>query len=325
MIDVYLEYCESKQLRPRTIGSYRQALELFAVWLKESEGIEHIEDVKDATIRRYILNLQQRGKYTAVSDDASLLSNYPDRRKDFGGKISNCTINNYFRYIRAFFLWLVDVEYIEKAPLKKVKELPHQRTAKEYLDDEEVKAILKGMNRKSYTEYRDMLVMMIMLDCGTRIGETLSIERYQLDLVNRSILLPAEKTKGRMTRTVFFSQKTATDLRRWLAYKEKYCETPIVFPVGRDGSMQSVSHFEVNFRRYMKHAGITKQVSPHTLRNNFAKRCLLTGMDIYTLSRILGHSSVTITEAAYLDVKDAELKGEYNKFSPMDSIFRKKK
>jgi len=73
MIDAYLEYCESKQLRPRTIGSYRQALELFAVWLKESEGIEHIEDVKDATIRRYIMNLQQRGEYTAVSDDAYLL------------------------------------------------------------------------------------------------------------------------------------------------------------------------------------------------------------------------------------------------------------
>jgi len=73
MIDVYLEYCDSKQLRPRTIGSYRQALELFAVWLKKSEGIEHIEEVKDATIRRYIMNLQQRGKYTAVSDDASLL------------------------------------------------------------------------------------------------------------------------------------------------------------------------------------------------------------------------------------------------------------
>lgn len=60
----------------------------------------------------------------------------------------------------------MDVEYIEKAPPKKVKELPHQRKAKEYLDDEEVKAILKRMNRKSYTEYRDMLVMMIMLDCG---------------------------------------------------------------------------------------------------------------------------------------------------------------
>ena len=46
MIEVYLEYCESKQLRLRTIDSYRQALELFAVWLKDSEGIEQIDDVE---------------------------------------------------------------------------------------------------------------------------------------------------------------------------------------------------------------------------------------------------------------------------------------
>ena len=49
----------------------------------------------------------------------------------------------------------------------------------------------------------------------------------------------------------------------------------------------------------MKRSGIKKHVSPHTLRNNFAKRCLMAGMDIYTLSKILGHSSVTITEQGY--------------------------
>lgn len=42
---------------------------------------------------------------------------------------------------------------------------------------------------------------------------------------------------------------------------------------------------------------------PHCLRNNFAKRCLMNGMDIYTLSRLLGHSSVKVTEQAYLDLK----------------------
>ena len=51
----------------------------------------------------------------------------------------------------------------------------------------------------------------------------------------------------------------------------------------------------------------------------------MSGMDIYTLSRILGHSSVTITEKAYLDVKDEELKGKYLRHSPMDAIFLAKK
>ena len=50
----------------------------------------------------------------------------------------------------------------------------------------------------------------------------------------------------------------------------------------------------------MTRAGIDKAISPHALRNNFAKRCLMAGMDVYTLSRILGHSSVSVTEKAYL-------------------------
>ena len=48
----------------------------------------------------------------------------------------------------------------------------------------------------------------------------------------------------------------------------------------------------------------------------------MTGMDIYTLSRILGHSSVKVTERAYLDLTDADIRRQYAKFSPVDSIFK---
>ena len=85
--------------------------------------------------------------------------------------------------------------------------------------------------------------------------------------------------------------------------------------------MMTVSQYETNFRKYVDRAGITKRVSPHTLRNNFAKRCLLSGMDIYTLSRLLGHSSVKVTERAYLDIQDVELKGKYLEHSPISNIF----
>ena len=85
--------------------------------------------------------------------------------------------------------------------------------------------------------------------------------------------------------------------------------------------MVKVTQYEANFRRYLERTGIKKHISPHTLRNNFAKRCLMSGMDIYTLSRILGHSSVTVTEKAYLDIHDHDLKKKYYKYSPLDNIF----
>ena len=70
----------------------------------------------------------------------------------------------------------------------------------------------------------------------------------------------------------------------------------------------------------MKRAGIEKDISPHTLRNNFAKRCLMSGMDIYTLSKILGHSSVTVTEKAYLDLTVTDIRKNYQKFSPLEAL-----
>ena len=55
------------------------------------------------------------------------------------------------------------------------------------------------------------------------------------------------------------------------------------------------------------------------------KRCLMSGMDIYTLSKILGHSSVQVTEKAYLDVTDSDIRKRYSRFSPIDSIYYQNK
>ncbi len=167
-----------------------------------------------------------------------------------------------------------------------------------------------------------MLVMMLMLDSGTLLGETLSAELEQLNIEKRSLYLPADKTKGRKERTVYFSEKTARELRHWLQFRDRYCESPYLFPVRHTGRKVQLSTYEINFTKYIRRAGIQQRISPHTLRNNFAKRCLMSGMDIYTLSKVLGHSSVQVTEKAYLDVPDSDIRKRYSRFSPIDSIYK---
>ena len=321
MIAMFMDYCRSKQLRPKTMGSYEQTLKLFVRWLKENMEIENAEQVKEPHIRAYIVDLQTRGKYTFCADERSTNQNHPANRRDYRQKISNITINNYLRNLRVFFTWLEESDCIMKSPMRRVRELPQERPAKEYLEDDEVMRLLKSMDTSYYSEYRDMVVMMLMLDAGTRLGETLTAEEEQLNIEEQSLYLPADKTKGRMERTVFFSTKTARELRRWLQFKDRYCESIFLFPVRHNGRILKVANYETNFTKYIKRAGIEKHISPHTLRNNFAKRCLMSGMDIYTLSKILGHSSVTVTERAYLDVTDADIRRRYSKFSPLDAIY----
>ena len=323
IIPLYMEDCHARQLRPKTMQSYEQALRLFSVWLEEHHGVIHIEGVTDYYMRRFIIDLQTRGKYTFCSVKGTEEINHPQNRRDYNLPISNITINNYLRNLRAFFAWLVEMEYLTRTPMKKIKLLSSDRRARDYLEDEEVVRLLKCLNKGSFPEFRDTVAIMIMLDSGTRVGETLSAEVSQLHLDERSLHLPADKTKGRKARTVFFSAKTARELRHWLQFKDRYCESDFIFPVKHSGFPPQVSDFEKNFAKYVRRAGIRKRVSPHTLRNNFAKRCILSGMGIYTLSRLLGHSSVEVTQQSYLDVTEYDLKQQYGKYSPEEGIFFK--
>ena len=104
-----------------------------------------------------------------------------------------------------------------------------------------------------------------------------------------------------------------------MRFKDRYACGAYLF-CGKAGLPFEVHSFESNFKRYLLRAGIDKEYTPHALRNNFAKRCLMNGMDIYTLSRILGHSSVTVTEKAYLDLNDRDLRNRYQNFSPIENM-----
>ena len=109
-------------------------------------------------------------------------------------------------------------------------------------------------------------------------------------------------------------------LRRWLQFKDHFVETDYIFPVKSTGAHIDVNRFETNFKNYIKRVGLNDSITPHCLRNNFAKRCLMNGMDIYTLSRLLGHSSVTVTEQAYLDLTDEDLGKRYQHYSPVCAL-----
>ena len=153
-----------------------------------------------------------------------------------------------------------------------------------------------------------------------RLSETLALTIHDIDLVRRTIYIPAEITKGRKDRVTFFSTTMSKWLNRWIRYKDTIQESELLFPTQRTNTLLTASNFERNFRVYLRRTNIEKNVTPHTLRNNFTRRFLMNGGDIYTLSRILGHSSVTVTEKAYLDLMDEDFRKKYQRFSPLENM-----
>ncbi len=316
-INEFMVDCKSRQLRPKTMRSYEQALRLFERWCKEQMNITDVGEVTENIIRRYINDLQERGKYTFCADDKSLGKNQPDRRRDFRKPITTTTINTYIRDIRVFFNWLDKDYLLKKNPMKKIQQLKTNRKGKEYISDDEFKHLINILDKSYYPEHRDFAMITLMIDSGMRLGECSALLVEDLSLAKRHIKLRADITKGRKDRTVYFSLKTEIILRRWIQFKDRYVESDYLFPTRPYGNHIQVSNFETNFKHYIRRAGLNEGITPHCLRNNFAKRCLMNGMDIFTLSKILGHSSVTVTEAAYLDLTEEDLGRRYQNYSPM--------
>lgn len=272
MIDEYLVYCHSRQLSKKTMASYEQSLRLFRRWCGDELKISTVGRVSESSIRHYIISIQERGKYSFYSGTEQKTLYKPERRRDYGKPVIPTTINNYLRNLRAFFGWLAEENYISRNPMKKVKFLKAPRKAKDYLTDDEFKKLVNSMDKSYFSEHRDYTMIMLMIDTGMRLGECSMLKVSDINIARRQISIRADIAKGERERSAFFSQKTERILRNWLQYKDRYLETEYLFPTKKSKMPVNVSGFETNFKGYVRRARIEKDVTPHCLRNNFAKR-----------------------------------------------------
>lgn len=314
-LDNFMMYCEAKHLSEKTLKSYEQTLKLFLLYLENEHNIEKIEKVKTIHIRSYIKYLRERGKYTAVADQKSLGINYPDRRTDTGKPISDTTIANYLRNIIVFFNFLHEEREIKVNPVKNIPNIKPARKQKKLLTKEEIIKVLNTYDVTTFHGYRTFIQLRLILDTGIRAGECCSLRPEQVDFKTKSILI--ENPKNNKERFVYFSHKFGRELKRWMQYRDRFSDSIYLFPTIR-GTQLDVRNFEFSVRQAGKKVGV--DIHPHLLRNNFAKYYLLAGGDFATLSRILGHSNVEVTQRAYLDFSDKELGKKYQKHSPLNHL-----
>ena len=154
-IDKFMIYCRSRELRAKTLESYEHTLRLFERWCNDELNITQVDQVTESVIRRYITNLQERGKYTFYANEKSKEQNFPERRRDFRKPVSAATINNYIRNLKVFFNWLDSDYVLKKNPMKKVRQLKTNRNAKEYISDEDFKRLVGQLDRSYFPEHRE--------------------------------------------------------------------------------------------------------------------------------------------------------------------------
>ncbi|WP_366249982.1 site-specific integrase [Terribacillus aidingensis] len=164
----------------------------------------------------------------------------------------------------------------------------------EPLTDEEVNKLISVPDERYYAQFRDLVMMYLMLDTGMRINEVCELENHDIDFKTRAIILPAAKNKNRKPRILPLSNQVVKLLLELVAENKANFDTEYVF-VSNIGTRYNPNSFRKRLNNYKDIAGITKRVSPHVFRHMFCRNYILNGGDIFTLQRIVGHADISTT------------------------------
>ncbi|MFO7792602.1 MAG: tyrosine-type recombinase/integrase [Candidatus Saliniplasma sp.] len=174
------------------------------------------------------------------------------------------------------------------------------RKLPKYLRDDEVRKLLKAPSRN---KTRDRLILRILYRCGLRVSELTNLKIQDIGFEEEMITV--RSGKGDKDRVVPVDADTLDLIEFYKAGADK--GTLILSERGESLSTRQVERI---VKKYAKKAGLKKNVYPHMLRHSFAVHCLKAGMNLRTVQKMLGHSSLTTTQI-YLDLTGEDIKQDY--------------
>ncbi|GAP07133.1 site-specific recombinase XerD [Anaerolinea thermolimosa] len=215
-----------------------------------------------------------------------------------------------YRVIKSFLNWLVEEEILVKNPIDKVK-IPSSKLAPlpEYTQ-EEVKKLLKVAN------LRDTAIIKCLIDTGCRANELLSLQIKDIHFTSGQVLI--RHGKGDKPRIVWLGKEARKSLQEYLSTREVTPESPLF--INQRGEKLAFFGLREIIKRLCKRAGVTHR-GLHSFRRYFALTLYRRGIDILSISRLLGHTSIEVTKR-YLNINNEDLQRVMESASPADFLFQ---
>ena len=296
--DVIKEFIFEIKLRnysERTIKGYKNNILKFARYMKNEFEIVEIEDITYIHIKSYLNFLKENG-------------------------LTEVYINTILKNLRSFYKYCFTEGYCLNIALK-VGWLRERKIIIKTFSDNEIRKMMDVYNYSSYIHARNKCIMAILIDTGIR-----NFELCQLKITDIRETVIYIMGKGKKERVVAISPYLKKIMIKYERIREGYLKNNILhydnYFLSYRNKPLTIEAVERIVRLCGEKANVNKNIrcSPHTLRHYFAQSQLKNGLDVYSLSRLLGHENVTITKRYLQGLKDKEVLELGVKSSPLMNL-----
>jgi len=291
----FLEYLEIEQNRSqKTIANYDHYLTRLIDFAGDDLKVDGIDA---ELIRKWRLWLNRLG--TNVSDE-----------------LQKTTQNYHLIALRSFLKFCAKRD-VATMPVEKVELARTTRKQVTFLNEEELGRLFSQPDVSTGSGLRDRAILELLFSSGLRVSELVGLDRDHINLKRREFMV---RGKGQKDRPIFISTEAAEWLTRYLDKRQDNTRPLFIRYNGTKAVDLSGNFHRLTARsvqrlvsRHAVLAGITKHVSPHTLRHSFATDLLMNGADLRSVQAMLGHSNISTTQI-YTHVTDPHLKSIHERF-----------
>ncbi|MDD6188701.1 MAG: site-specific tyrosine recombinase XerD [Clostridiales bacterium] len=277
-----------KKVSPNTLISYLRDVKRFRDYMSAERGLELMR-IKSEDVAAYVQLLCREGRSAA-------------------------TISRTVASVKCLYEQLVCEGIVPINPAKNVDLEKQSRKLPEILSSKEVELFLEQPDPTDMKGIRDRAMLELLYATGMRVSELIALD---VDDVNLSvgIIRCRGKDKERVIPMYSMAVKAISDYMEKVRMSMVAQADEEALFVNMNGERMSRQGFWKIVKTYQKKAGITKDITPHTLRHSFAAHLLENGADLRSIQEMLGHSDISSTQI-YAKIVKKQLKDVYKKAHP---------
>ena len=236
---------------------------------------------------------------------------------DSGESLALITQAYHLIALRGFLRYLLDRNITSLSP-DKIKLPKTARKQVTFLHYDEVQRLIEQIDLNEEAGLRDRALIELLFSGGLRVSELVGLNRDHINTKRREFMV---RGKGQKDRPIFISAAAAEHIENYLAARTdslpalfiSYSRNTQASDTSGDYRRLTTRSVQRIISRYAKLAGITKHVSPHTMRHSFATDLLMNGADLRSVQSMFGHSNISTTQV-YTHVTDEHLREVHEKF-----------